>query len=418
MNKITNITRIDIFDLLKKGIFHDLDEETHILNFYGRLENELNFLERLYNLEEMPSEDSRFKNAKEDIVQHTIKNNDYSDNWVYIDKRFDLLNCSDYNFIAFINEIFHPEVRNEKGFWKEFLHKFNDLLKQDRFEFKICEIISGRPIYMCINENQIITFTEISYFIELFNRGGYILDFSTPQFNKFTLDSVGLSLCDFYGLSKGKSFESFIYDSIDSLIFKLLFDLFEYYEIHYEDEINTNKQYKITYKHCKKVLEKYTPRFNDNYGLQEIKDNFSNLHITNQIDIMIKMQKENPTESIGKAKELIESTCKTILNKINIELNKNDDINSLINNTLDNLKIKPDYIPDTCKASKAIKALLGNLRAISTNIATIRNEYGSGHGKDNTFKSLEERHAKLAVGSTLTLVNFLWDSYFRIYKGK
>lgn len=44
--------------------------------YYGRLE-EIEFLERLYNLYEMESNDSRYSNAHGDIVQHTINNYDY-----------------------------------------------------------------------------------------------------------------------------------------------------------------------------------------------------------------------------------------------------------------------------------------------------------------------------------------------------
>ncbi len=46
--------------------------------------------------------------------------------------------------------------------------------------------------------------------VKLFNRGGYVLDFSTVDFDAFTLDSVGVALCTKYGLSKGKSLNVFI----------------------------------------------------------------------------------------------------------------------------------------------------------------------------------------------------------------
>ena len=38
---------------------------------------EIEFLNRLYNLKLMKSHDSRFSNAEEDIWQHTINNQDY-----------------------------------------------------------------------------------------------------------------------------------------------------------------------------------------------------------------------------------------------------------------------------------------------------------------------------------------------------
>ena len=46
---------------------------------------------------------------------------------------------------------------------------------------------------------------EKGYFMKLFNRGGYVLDFSTNEFDTFTLESIGESLCQKYNLSKGKS---------------------------------------------------------------------------------------------------------------------------------------------------------------------------------------------------------------------
>ena len=58
-----------------------------------------------------------------------------------------------------------------------------------------------------------------------------------------------------------------------------------------------------------------------------------------------------------------------------------------------------------------MKKLLGNLRAIAESLGELRNVYGSGHGKSATYKGLQPRHAKLAVGSAVTLVNFLWDTY-------
>ena len=71
----------------------------------------------------------------------------------------------------------------------------------------------------------------------------------------------------------------------------------------------------------------------------------------------------------------------------------------------------PNNIPETAPASIEMKAILGNLRAIATNLAALRNPYGSGHGKSASFQGLEERHAKLAVGSSITFVDFIWSTY-------
>ena len=132
---------------------------------------------------------------------------------------------------------------------------------------------------------------------------------------------------------------------------------------------------------------------------------FSVLHAGQQIKSLEK--------NFTKAKELIESCCKTILeeNKITIESKWN--INNLVDETTKLLEITPKHISDTTKEAEAIKAILGNLKGIASNIAIIRNAYGSGHGKSASYEGLQERHAKLAIGSCITLVNFLWDSYKR-----
>lgn len=43
---------------------------------------------------------------------------------------------------------------------------------------------------------------EKGLFAQLFNRSGYVLDFSTADFDAFTLSSIGVQLCSKYHLSK------------------------------------------------------------------------------------------------------------------------------------------------------------------------------------------------------------------------
>ena len=78
-----------------------------------------------------------------------------------------------------------------------------------------------------------MTNMEKGAFLKLFNRGGYVLDFTTPDFNAFTLDSVGVALCQKYNLSKGKSLIAYIDEASDDKVFKLFADLLRYYETDY-----------------------------------------------------------------------------------------------------------------------------------------------------------------------------------------
>lgn len=138
---------------------------------------------------------------------------------------------------------------------------------------------------------------------------------------------------------------------------------------------------------------------------------FSSEYLTQQITLMIEMQENNPTEAIGKAKELIESCCKTILDDMGVQWNKNWSVTKLAGEAMGRLEIMPASISDKDASAASIKALLGNLLQISTRIAELRNPYGSGHGKSASYKGLESRHAKLAVGSSITFVTFLWDTH-------
>lgn len=255
---------------------------------------------------------------------------------------------------------------------------------------------------------------EKGVFMKLFNRGGYVLNFSTNDFDIFTLESVGVALCDTYRQSKGKSLMAYIREAPEDDIVKLLKDLLEYYGTHYEYEIENDDERLKEYNRCKGIMDRITYNKNPLSSVAvELKEKFSSTYLSTQIDLMLKMQSENPTEAIGKAKELVESCCKTILDENRVEWDKNWDVGQLTNAAVKLLKLMPKDIPDTAPASAEMKAILGNLRAIATNLAALRNPYGSGHGKSATYKGLEKRHAKLAVGSSITLVSFLWDTYER-----
>lgn len=269
-----------------------------------------------------------------------------------------------------------------------------------------------------------LTKIEVVTFLKLFNRNGYVLDFNTSDFDIFTMESIGVALCDKYKMSKGKSLESFVNEASDEDVIKLLKDLLDYYEEKYEKEFTQeadeetyeyfgyNAEYARLHKKCRtyidKILNISTPLIANAVDLQV---KFSSEYLTKQINLMMTMQNENPTDAIGKAKELIESCCKTILDNKGVAWDKNWDISKLTGETLKLLSLTPKNIPDSDPVSENIKAVLGNLRGITTKLAEIRNPYGSGHGKSASFKGLETRHAKLAVGCSITFVTFLWDTY-------
>lgn len=147
MNKITGVTRRDIFDLFRKGITEDnwLITENIFYPYYGRFDI-VEFLKRLYNLADWESRDSRVDNAEEEIIMHT-HNGDYSDDWIFEDERFQLFDGEDNILLNFICEVFHPEVRDENGVWERYLEKINTLLNEDGYEIVATSKLSGRDVF-------------------------------------------------------------------------------------------------------------------------------------------------------------------------------------------------------------------------------------------------------------------------------
>lgn len=147
MNKITGVTRRDIFDLFRKGITEDnwLITENIFYPYYGRFDI-VEFLKRLYNLADWESRDSRVDNAEEEIIMH-IHNGDYPDDWIFEDERFQLFDGEDNILLNFICEVFHPEVRDENGVWERYLEKINNLLNEDGYEIVATSKLSGRDVF-------------------------------------------------------------------------------------------------------------------------------------------------------------------------------------------------------------------------------------------------------------------------------
>jgi hypothetical protein len=296
MNKISNITRRDIFDaMIIEGI-----------SWNGRLE-ETEFLSRLFDLSKIPSTDSRFKDANGDIWQHRVNNDDWDDNWVFSDQRFNLMYCDDATFLQFLSEMIHPIVRKDATEVSRLLQLFNEYLAKDNFEIVEKTKVSNRPIFI------------------------------------------------------GR------------------------HKIFWENTIEKSRR----------VIEDY----------------LSDEYVVKQINLMESAIENSPELAIGTAKELIETICQSILTERNIDIDKKWDLLQLLKQTTKQLKLTPGGIPDEAKASKTIKSILGSLTTVVQGIGELRNQYGSGHGKNANFKGLTARHAKLSVGAASTLAIFLLETH-------
>lgn len=160
MDKISDVTRQDIIDVIRNGFVVSFDEPQYDsisgnyivsyrakISYHGRLD-ELGFLERLYDLDNMPSNDSRYSNAHGDISCH-LRFGDYEDEyWIFQDERFSLRQGDgDEALLHFLCMMLHPAVRIENSRWTDYLQKFNELLREDGYELYPAKKISGRDIY-------------------------------------------------------------------------------------------------------------------------------------------------------------------------------------------------------------------------------------------------------------------------------
>jgi hypothetical protein len=116
------------------------------LRWSGRLQED-EFLGRLYDLISMPSTDRRVWNAASEIIQHRVIWNDWTDDWVLTDPRFNLLHESDERFLRFLCETVHPVVRPNTDEALYLVEYYNHKLIRDGWRIVEVKLISGKPIF-------------------------------------------------------------------------------------------------------------------------------------------------------------------------------------------------------------------------------------------------------------------------------
>ena len=290
-NKITAITRKNIAYALK----------VNQLWYNGQLE-EPDFLNRLYDLKQLKSRDYRYKNAYDDIYQHMVMNNDWDKGWVFTDTRFNLMHTSDEEYLTFLAETLHPEVRTDKKEISQMQEIYNNHLKNDGYEIIQVKEISGKPVF------------------------------------EGRLKTIGSS---------------------------------------HQVENKT-----------------------------EIKKYLNTEYVNKKIDLMHEYILKDTELAIGTAKEFIETVCKSILKKHNKTIDKNWNLGQLIKNTYNILDFKSQEANNPEKAENCIIQVLKGTTTMINGITELRNAYGTGHGKEADFITLESKYARLIVGMVSELVIF------------
>ena len=145
--------------------------------------------------------------------------------------------------------------------------------------------------------------------------------------------------------------------------------------------------------------------------ISDIKTEFNSDYVSSQVTLMYELINTAPNSAIGKAKELLEICCKTILDQREVSYATESTVIQLMKYTCDTLELNAKKIPEEVKGNEIATKILGNLSNISQGMSELRNLYGDGHGKNKDFKTLPPRYAHLAVGASVTTVHFLWETY-------
>lgn len=136
--------KMKISIVARQAIFDEIT--LNKISWSGRLE-EPDFLSRIFDLSKLPSTDSRYNNAYDDIHKHRILNYDWEDDWVFTDRRFNLLHCDEEIFLKFLALSINPVSRNEEDGINQLLEIYNRYLSASGIEFYEKSKIAGKPIY-------------------------------------------------------------------------------------------------------------------------------------------------------------------------------------------------------------------------------------------------------------------------------
>jgi hypothetical protein len=296
-NAITEITRRDVFDTIT----------TQRIAWPGRLE-EPEFLDRIFDLADMRSTDSRFKDAAGDIWQHRVRNpEDWEDDWVFTDRRFDLMHGDDELLMRFLAEMVHPAVRPDADEARDLVEMLNKKLAPDGWVLAETKEISGRPVY----------------------EGRRIKGSKQP--------TTSLRLREYQRLRDPEVF----------------------------------------HEHLRRI---------DN-GIAR-----------------------DPAAAIASSKELVESVCKVVLDDYSSEYDRKDDLLDLYKAAAKALKLNAEAVPENRKGSEAAQRALRSLASTVQNLAELRNQLGTGHGRNKPIPALA-RHARLAFNAASAVAEFMLDTW-------
>lgn len=108
--------------------------------------NIIDFLDEIFNLKALPSEDDRYDNAYDDAYKHLVSNDDWDYEYVFT-KRFNVIEDTKI-FIIFLNNIIHPSIREDEETIDRYFLLINPYLEKENLSYSITSYNdSSLPIY-------------------------------------------------------------------------------------------------------------------------------------------------------------------------------------------------------------------------------------------------------------------------------
>lgn len=121
----------------------------------------------------------------------------------------------------------------------------------------------------------------------------------------------------------------------------------------------------------------------------------------------IERKTSDPDGAITIARTMLESVCKNILEKKQVEYNStNIELSELYKIVATQLNLAPDQ-----HTEKIFKQILGGCSGIINGLGTLRNKLGDAHGKGLAPVKPKPRHAELAVNLAGSMALYLVSTY-------
>jgi len=130
----------------KTKVIEKIIKDSSYLGKYSDYDGVLTFLSKVWNLKEMPSEDPRFKNAHDDVFQHLVNNQDWSDKYLYFD-RLKIIDNDEKFFILFIETVVNPTVRISKEEVTYYVSTINNIIQPYGFRLILTDYFEELPVY-------------------------------------------------------------------------------------------------------------------------------------------------------------------------------------------------------------------------------------------------------------------------------